>query len=76
MKMNSKQFLDPPAEFSDFKNATVVILPVPYEGGVSYGKGTAAGPDAVIDASRHLEFYDEILGAEPYRMGISTVEPP
>lgn len=76
MKMNSKQFLDPPAEFSDFKNATVVILPVPYEGGVSYGKGTAAGPDAVIDASRHLEFYDEILGAEPYRMGITTVEPP
>ena len=76
MKINSKQFLDPPAEFSDFKNATVVILPVPYEGGVSYGKGTAAGPDAVIDASRHLEFYDEILGAEPYRMGISTVMSP
>jgi agmatinase len=76
MKMNSKQFLDPPAEFSDFKNATVAILPIPYEGGVSYGKGTAAGPDTIIDASRHLEFYDEILDAEPYRMGITTVMPP
>ena len=76
MKMNPKQFLDPPAEYSDFKNAAAVILPVPYEGGVSYGTGTAGGPDAVIDASKHLELYDEILEAEPYRMGISTVMPP
>ena len=76
MKMNTKQFLDPPAQYTDFKNAAVVILPVPYEGGVSYGTGTAGGPDAVIDASKHLEFYDEILKAEPFRMGISTVTPP
>jgi len=76
MKMNPKQFLDPPAEYCDFKNAAAVILPVPYEGGVSYGTGAAGGPDAVIDASKHLEFYDEILDAEPYRMGISTAMPP
>ena len=76
MKINSQQFLDPPPEYTDFKNAAVVILPIPYEGGVSYGKGTAAGPDAVIEASKHLEFYDEILDAEPYRMGIATLLPP
>jgi agmatinase len=76
MKMNPRQFLDPPVEYTEFKNAAVVILPVPYEGGVSYGKGTAGGPDAVIAASKHLELYDEILEAEPYRMGISTVLPP
>lgn len=76
MKMNPKQFLDPPAPYTDFKNAAVVILPLPYEGGVSYGTGAAGGPDAVIDASRHLEFYDEVLQAEPFRMGISTVKPP
>lgn len=76
MKINPKQFLDPPAQYTDFKNAATVILPIPYEGGVSYGRGTAGGPDAVIEASKHLEFYDEVLKAEPYRMGISTVMPP
>jgi agmatinase len=76
MKINPKQFLDPPAQYTDFKNAATVILPIPYEGGVSYGTGTAGGPDAVIEASKHLELYDEVLKAEPYRMGISTVMPP
>ena len=76
MKRCAKQFLDPEPEFTDYKNAAVVILPVPYEGGVSYGTGTARGPDAIIEASAYLELYDEILEAEPYRMGITTVMPP
>jgi len=76
MKTNPQQFLDPPAEYTDFKNAAVAILPIPYEGGVSYGTGTAGAPDAVIAASKHLELYDEILEAEPYRMGIVTLMPP
>ncbi|MGD8754506.1 MAG: arginase family protein, partial [Desulfobacterales bacterium] len=76
MKSNPLQFLDPPPQYTDFRNAAVAILPVPYEGGVSYGTGTAGGPDAVIEASRHLELYDEVLKAEAYRMGISTVMPP
>ena len=76
MKLNPKQFLDPPPPYTHFKNAAVAILPIPYEGGVSYGTGTADGPDAVIEASRHLELYDEVLKAEAYRMGISTVMPP
>ncbi|MGD8393699.1 MAG: arginase family protein, partial [Desulfobacterales bacterium] len=71
MKSNPLQFLDPPPQYTDFRNAAVAILPVPYEGGVSYGTGTAGGPDAVIEASRHLELYDEVLKAEAYRMGIS-----
>jgi agmatinase len=73
MKLNAKQFLDLSAEFAEFKTAAVAILPVPYEGGITYGEGTAQGPDAVIDASQHLELYDEILKAEPFRMGIATL---
>jgi agmatinase len=76
MKLNPAQFLDPPAEYNVFKNAAAVILPVPYEGGITYGTGTAGAPDAVITASKYLEFYDEILEAEPYRMGITTVRAP
>ena len=75
MKLNSKQFLDLDAKFTEFKTAAVAILPVPYEGGITYGKGTAQGPDAVINASQHLELYDEMLKAEPFRMGIATLMP-
>lgn len=75
MKLNSKQFLDLNAEFAEFATAAVAILPVPYEGGVTYGVGAAQGPDAVINASQHLELYDEMVKAEPFRMGIATLMP-
>ena len=50
----------------------VVILPVPYEATVSYGRGTARGPEAILRASAQLELYDEQLGFEPRRCGIWT----
>ena len=76
MQLSAKQFLNPGYKFTEYHAAAVAILPVPYEGGISYGAGTAQAPEAVIDASRHLELYDEMLDAEPYRMGITTVVPP
>jgi agmatinase len=76
VNLHSKQFLDCDDPVVSFDSAAVAVLPVPYEGGVSYGKGTASAPDAVIDASRHLELYDEALKVEPHRMGIVTLEPP
>lgn len=60
---------------SPLKDSRAVILPVPYEGTVSYRPGTRFGPAAIIDASAHLELYDEELDAEPYRMGIHTAPP-
>ena len=62
--------LDSPLEAS-----RAVVLPVPYEGTVSYRPGTRFGPAAIIDASAHLELYDEELDAEPSRMGIHTAPP-
>jgi agmatinase len=75
MKRYSKQFLDIRPEFSNFDSSAVAILPVPYEGGISFGKGAASGPKAVIDASCYLELYDEVFKTEPYRMGIVTIKP-
>ncbi len=69
-------FLDPGPEYSDPAQAAVELLPVPYEGGVSWGHGAALGPDAVIEASAELEIYDESLRFEPCRMGIATLAPP
>src|SRR5688572_1043586 len=62
-------------ESSDYETSRVAILPVPFERTVSYGKGTSAGPAAILRASQSMELYDEELGSEPYRMGIATLPP-
>ncbi len=63
-------------EFSSFDKSKVVILPIPYEATVSYGGGTAKGPDAILEASHYVEFYDEETGRQIYEeLGITTIEP-
>jgi agmatinase len=69
-------FLGPPKGFCDFETAEVVVIPFGYEGGVSYGRGTALAPLDVLTASQQVEFYDEVLDKEPYRIGIATLETP
>ncbi|HTQ56281.1 MAG TPA: agmatinase [Bryobacteraceae bacterium] len=67
-------FLGLAPENSSFEKSKVLIWPVPYEKTVSYGHGTAQGPDAIIDASRYLETYDEELGGETAAaLGIHTL---
>lgn len=69
-------FLGPPERFCDLETARVVIVPFGYEGGVSYGRGTALAPQTVLSASQQLEFYDEVLDKEPHRIGIATLATP
>ncbi|MBF0308214.1 MAG: agmatinase [Magnetococcales bacterium] len=57
------------------EQARVVILPVPYEGTVSWGHGASRGPAALLQASGSLEYYDEELRREPYRDGYHTLPP-
>lgn len=69
-------FLGLEQEYSGFENSKVVILPVPYEHTVSYGRGTRNGPRAIIQASQKVEFYDEETGREVHReFGIATLTP-
>lgn len=60
-------------EFSSFESARVLVWPISYEGTVSYGTGTGQGAEAIIDASRNMELYDEETDAEVYKLGIHTV---
>lgn len=60
-----ENFLGLPPEDSRFEDAGVVILPLPYEGTVSYGHGTAHGPAAILRASTQVELYDREFGGEP-----------
>lgn len=76
MKLWEKQFLGNDACKARFKDCPIAVVPFCYEGGVSYGKGAAQGPAAIIDASCQVELYDEFLDTEPYQTGICTVAPP
>jgi len=51
----------------------VVILPVPVEFSTSYGKGTAGGPQAILEASGFVELYDEELDLQIWKKGIHTL---
>jgi N1-aminopropylagmatine ureohydrolase len=66
--------LDP--DETTIERARVVLIPVPYDRTASYQKGTADGPRALLEASTHMELYDEELAVEPYRIGIHTLEAP
>ena len=59
--------------YSSFGAARVLILPVSYEGTVSYGTGTGNGAMAIVDASRNMELYEEETDAEVYKIGIHTL---
>jgi agmatinase len=61
-------------EFSSFDGARILVWPVAYEGTVSYGTGTGRGAEAIIEASRNMELYDEETDAEVYRLGIHTLD--
>ncbi|MEW6615141.1 MAG: agmatinase [Thermodesulfobacteriota bacterium] len=61
-------------ESSELDTSKVVILPVPYDQTVSYRAGTREGPRAIINASAHIELYDQELDLESYRVGIHTLK--
>ena len=65
--------LTPPG--CDYETARFAVLPVPYEGTVTYQTGTAKGPQAILDASRYVERYDEVLRVVTADLGIHTFEP-
>lgn len=60
-------------EYSSLDSARILVLPVSYEGTVSYGTGTGAGAMAIVDASRNMELYEEETDSEVYKLGIHTL---
>lgn len=73
-----QSFLDPiRADAADPASARAVVIPFGLEASVSYGGGTAAGPQAILAASQQLELYDDELGREPYLdYGIAALHEP
>jgi len=69
-------FLGLPADLNPPEQARAAILPVPYDLTTSYQPGARRGPLAILEASTHLELFDEELGVEPWEaVGIATLPP-
>ena len=66
------QFGAPDAPYCDPATARVTIIPAPLEYSVCYMKGTAHGPQAILDASSQMELYDEELNCCPIEVGVYT----
>jgi agmatinase len=56
-----------------FDESRVVILPVPVDRTTSYVSGTRNGPREILQASSHMELWDEEIGADVHGVGIFTL---
>lgn len=63
--------IEPP--LNDYATARYAVLPVPFEQTVSYRRGTADGPGAIIEASQQVELLDEELRIEFASPGVATL---
>ena len=61
--------------FSSKDTSRIAVIPVPYDLTTTYVAGTKHGPGAIIEASTHMELYDEELDKETYQIGIYTHQP-
>jgi agmatinase len=59
----------------DYAGSGIIIVPVPYDGTSTWMKGADRGPDAIMEASVNLEFYDVETGTEVHKKGIHTIAP-
>ncbi len=57
----------------DYDSANLIILPVPWEVTVSYGAGTANGPQQILNASPQLDLFD-LDNPDGWKQGIFMSE--
>ena len=56
-----------------FADSRIVVLPVPVDRTTSYVPGTRNGPREILQASSHMELWDEELGVDIHELGIFTL---
>lgn len=59
-----------PDKYTGLEESDVVLVPVPYDGTSTYGKGADNGPEAILDASENMELYDIETNSEVYKQGV------
>jgi agmatinase len=59
----------------NYQESEIIIVPVPYDETSTWMKGADKGPDAILEASVNLEFYDIETSSEVHLTGINTIAP-
>ena len=59
----------------DTESAKVVVIPIPWDVTVSYGKGTAEGPQAIFEASTQIDYELPDI-SEAWKLGVTMAEIP
>lgn len=57
------------------EDAQMVLIPVPWEVTVSYRAGTAAGPAAIMEASKQVDLFEPLL-KDAWKIGFAMMEVP
>jgi len=70
----SRNYAGIPDEFAQLETAKVVLIPVPYDGTSTWGKGADKGPKAFLEASENMELYDLETASEVYEQGVHLAE--
>lgn len=68
--MNNSNYAGIPDEFAQLDKSKIVLIPVPYDGTSTWGKGADKGPKAFLEASENMELYDIETESEVYEQGI------
>jgi len=58
-----------------YSASKIIIVPVPYDETSTWMRGADKGPEAVMEASVNLEFYDIETASEVHKKGIHTIDP-
>ncbi len=66
----NKTFAGIPEEYGNSSTASIVLIPVSYDGTSTWGKGADKGPDAFLDAAENMELYDIETDTEVYTHGV------
>jgi agmatinase len=59
----------------DYSRSKIIIVPVPYDMTSTWIRGADKGPEAILEASVNLEFYDVETSSEVHLKGIHTIAP-
>lgn len=71
----SKNYAGIPDEFAQLEKSKIILIPVPYDGTSTWGKGADKGPEAFLEASENMEWYDIETDSEVYKQGIHLTAP-
>lgn len=61
-------------KYASSESSKIVLIPVPYDGTSTWGKGADKGPEAFLHASENMELYDIETATEVYKQGIYLTE--